>query len=203
VQTLTDLKRPVVHIGSGPEIPNVGHLLVDESAAARLFCKEVSKRGHHRIAMLADGLPAHRNRLDFFLEALHRKGWAIPDPWVVRVDSMGDEGGELAAEQLLAACSLDNRPSLIFAAGDIVAYGVVRTLRRHGWIIPSDCSLVGFDDIPPSRLLAPRLATFSQPVEAMAHKALDLLIDPAGDVAHAGRLSFKPRFVARESIGYA
>lgn len=201
VKALTALERPVVHIGSGPEFPNVGHLLVDETAAAKLFCAEVYKRGHRRIALLADALPVHRDRLDIFLTEIRRRGLAVPNEWIVKADSMGDEGGELAAEHLIAACSPDRRPSVIFAAGDVVAFGALRTLHRQGWAVPADCSLVGFDDIPPSRLLVPRLATIAQPVATMAQKALDLLIDPAADVNRGSRFSFKPLFVVRESLG--
>ena len=43
--------------------------------------------------------------------------------------------------------------------------------------VPSDISVLGFDNIPQSAAFYPALTTFAQPVEALAQESLRLLIN--------------------------
>jgi len=57
-----------------------------------------------------------------------------------------------------------------------MAAGVMRTALKFGVSIPSDLSVVGFDDIPLANQVWPALSTVRQPIEAMSAKAVQLLI---------------------------
>lgn len=193
-----NLECPVVHIGSGPEKPGVHHLSVDDVAASRDFYKLVDKMSISRIGWVADNLPAHQERLKTFLLTAAKNGLEVREDWIVRSDATAEEAGVEAARRMLTK-SAKERPQLIFAAGDIIAYGVAHGAKEIGLGIPDDLALIGFDDIPASRYFLPRLSTFAQPVEAMVNKALDLIIkrESMTDVAKMRR--FKPTFIARES----
>lgn len=204
VEPLWDqMECPVVHIGSGPEQPGVRHLMVDDGHAARALIKEAAARGHRKFAWIADNLPAHRDRLQTFIDRARNAGMEIRPEWIIESDSAADEGGESAAGELIRRCGDGVRPTLVFAAGDIVAFGVARRLIRAAWRIPEDVSLVGFDDIPSSRLLIPRLATFAQPVEKMVHTALEWITAPGEKSNEKLVLKVRPGFVIRESLADA
>ena len=40
-----------------------------------------------------------------------------------------------------------NLPTAVFAASDPIAIGAIRSLYEHGLKVPSDVSVMGFDDI--------------------------------------------------------
>lgn len=50
-------------------------------------------------------------------------------------------------------------PDAIFAENDILAAAVIRVLKKHGYQVPGDVSVVGFDDIPVCEMLDPPLST--------------------------------------------
>ena len=50
-------------------------------------------------------------------------------------------------------------------------------LERHGISIPKDMSVVGYDGIPLSQVLRPRLTTYRQGAERMGAEAARLLIE--------------------------
>ncbi|MEC5322895.1 substrate-binding domain-containing protein [Aurantimonas sp. A3-2-R12] len=88
-------------------------------------------------------------------------------------------------------------------ANDIVAYGFIKALRDHGYEIPRDVSIVGFDNLPMSEVIEPALTSVNVPkqkIGAMAIRLLDDLIvskesQPAVKVLVSGNL------VVRKSVG--
>ncbi|MGL5010048.1 MAG: substrate-binding domain-containing protein, partial [Paracoccaceae bacterium] len=60
----------------------------------------------------------------------------------------------------------------IAAASDQQAIGAIRAARDLGLVVPTDLSVVGFDDITLANLIVPRLTTVQQPVGEMAETAV-------------------------------
>jgi hypothetical protein len=65
----------------------------------------------------------------------------------------------------------------LFAMSDAVAIGAVRALQDLGKKVPDDISVVGFDGIDLSRFTIPRLTTVEQPVNEIADRSVNLLLD--------------------------
>jgi LacI family transcriptional regulator len=64
----------------------------------------------------------------------------------------------------------------VIASNDIVAAAVLHEALRLGKKVPEDVQIIGFDDIPLSRLLTPSLTTIRQPAYDMGKAAAGLLI---------------------------
>src|SRR5665647_2159793 len=62
------------------------------------------------------------------------------------------EAGRARGNQI-AAMPPAERPTAVMAAIDLLAFGVLQALLRHGLRVPDDMSLVGYDDIPFARQL--------------------------------------------------
>ena len=60
---------------------------------------------------------------------------------------------------------------------DAVAIGAIRALRDLGKNVPEDVSVIGFDGIDLSRFTIPRLTTVEQPVEEIALRSVNMLLD--------------------------
>ena len=74
------------------------------------------------------------------------------------------------------------RPDAIFCANDIMAMGVLDTLRHaHGLSVPDDMAVVGFDDVPMAGWPSFDLTTVRQRRNRMIEVTLDLLDDLRGD----------------------
>ena len=83
------------------------------------------------------------------------------------------QGGRCCASKLL---SMEERPTAIFAANDLMAYGVLAAAQEYGLRVPEDLSLIGFDDIPLSAHTRPALTTVRQPFHSIGQRAIELLL---------------------------
>ncbi len=86
----------------------------------------------------------------------------------------GSAGGIDAADQALAA-----RVTAVLAFNDQLALGILGRLADRGVPVPERMSVVGFDDVPVARLLAPPLTTVAVPALEMGAAAVDLLLASA------------------------
>ncbi|MGV1004924.1 MAG: LacI family DNA-binding transcriptional regulator [Candidatus Nanopelagicales bacterium] len=82
------------------------------------------------------------------------------------------EGGLACAQALLS-----HRPTAAICYNDLIAIGVMATLRRAGLRVPSDVSVIGFDDILTARLVSPPLTTVAAPMRYMGAHSRE---EPAG-----------------------
>jgi LacI family transcriptional regulator len=62
-------------------------------------------------------------------------------------------------------------------ANDLMAIGALEYCKSAGIRVPEEVSIVGFDDLPFSALLTPRLTTVRQPARDMGYRAATLLFD--------------------------
>jgi DNA-binding LacI/PurR family transcriptional regulator len=89
----------------------------------------------------------------------------------------------------------------VFAANDHLALGLFRALAERGRPVPSDVSVVGFDDVPEAAYLFPPLTTVRPDFDAVAQAGLAVLLDAleSGTPAQATR-TIPPQLVARASV---
>jgi LacI family transcriptional regulator len=63
----------------------------------------------------------------------------------------------------------------VFAGDDDAAVGVITSLTEHGYRVPEDVAVVGFDDLRLSAFLTPPLTTVSAPTETVGRIAAERL----------------------------
>ncbi|WP_122939415.1 LacI family DNA-binding transcriptional regulator [Brachybacterium sp. EE-P12] len=130
-------------------------------------------QGHRRIAHLAgpERLGSARDRLRGYLRALRDAGLAT-DPQLVLEGPYSESFGASALSRILR---LDDPPTAVFAASDIVAVGLSSAAPMHGISIPAELSLIGFDGIEQGAWVTPQLSSVVQPLAEIAKQSLDLL----------------------------
>lgn len=105
-------------------------------------------------------------------------------------------GGYLAAARLLDG----NPPSAIFAANDMMGIGVLRAAAERNIRVPSELSVIGFDDILMSRYVYPALTTVGQSILQLGESAAELLLQRiATPGLPVGQRIVTPSIVLRES----
>lgn len=85
-----------------------------------------------------------------------------------------EEAGFAAAEALAA---MDDRPTAVFAANDLIAVGLLSGFDQLGIRVPEDVSLVGYDNTSLARTRHIDLTTIDQPRRAMGELAIDTLLE--------------------------
>lgn len=172
---------------------------VDNVKGAYAATQHLLQNGHRRVAIL-QGLPgtyANTGRVRGFRQALVDAGIAVRDEYVAG-DDFGTLNGFLTAKHLL---HLPDPPTAIFAAGYLIALGVMDALREEHLAIPRDVALITFDDPGFAPHLSPPLTAVEQPIEQMGEMGVKLLLrrlrDPASELRH---ILLEPRLIIRESV---
>lgn len=172
-----DCKTPIVMVGGQAQnVRNMSYVSVDQAQGARLAVRHLNRLGHKKIAVIAGPsnwtdaqlrLAATKDEVGRLgMSATYKYGdWSAQSGFEIGIDlaSTIDESGITAA----------------FAANDHMALGMLSAFYKCGVSVPSDVSVVGFDNVPESAYYTPALTTISQDFEqlgvAVLEKALDLL----------------------------
>ncbi len=67
-------------------------------------------------------------------------------------------------------------PTALFCANDIQALGALFACQRMGLSVPREVSIIGFDDLPMTRVANPPLATVRVPAQEMGEAAAGALV---------------------------
>jgi LacI family transcriptional regulator len=183
--------------------PHEGHsdlpaVMATNREGARGAVEYLLQLGHRRIGMVGGraGLLSAAQRDLGYVDALTAAGLAV-DPSLVGEGDYTLEGGYAVGQRLL---SMPDRPTAIFAANDLSAFGVMQAARELNVAVPAALSIVGFDDIPEAAASCPPLTTVAQPIHEMAHVAARLLVDLVQARAlPVRRLQVPTRLVVRNS----
>jgi LacI family transcriptional regulator len=129
--------------------------------------------GHRKIAHLTG--PKQHGNLSDRTRGFVRELQAFKHPVhpIVRYGKFNFAGGAELTRKLL-----DAHPDVtaIFAANDVMAFGVVKAALERGLRIPEDLSLIGFDNIEFSGIVHPPLTTIHQPKYEMGQAAVEILL---------------------------
>lgn len=155
--------------------------------------------GHRRIAHLGgphDYVTAER-RADGYRRALREFG-IEPDPALMSTGGMGRESGYKDGARILA----ETGATAIFAANDVIAAGALTAARDAGRTVPSDLSLVGFDDVSLAQDLWPPLTTVHVPQRELGREAARRAMYPADDESAAEHVTLGTHIVVRQSVAH-
>lgn len=171
---------------------------IDDVQAAIDATNHLIQRGHRHIAVITGDMhsTSSKDRYAGFRRAMEQAGLVIDDNLVV-YGEYTLQCGENATERLLLQRT---RPTAVFCFSDEIALGCMYALRQHGFQVPEDISVIGFDDIPFAKYFAPPLTTVAQPVEDIGATCATILLDLIDGKKPAQMRQFLPhRLVVRES----
>jgi DNA-binding LacI/PurR family transcriptional regulator len=161
-----------VHRLFGSAIRN--SVIPDEIYGSTQVVKHLISLGHRRIAYIngVHGWYSAQQRLSGYEQEL--TAHHIPlDPSLIREGDWMEGSGYTATQTLLA---LDEPPTAIFAANDLMALGAISAILEAGMSVPDDIAVVGYDNRDFTRIVHPRITTMSIPIYEMGRTAAELLI---------------------------
>ena len=202
VSVIHSLEIPVVFTtvnAKAAAMPNASSVAVDDRSMGRLVAEELLNAGHRRIAVFGSNPIAGDSlamRFQGFCDALADRGLSFnPDDY--RECRFSLEAGHTSALEYFR-----DHPdtTALFAMSDAVAIGAIRALKDLGKSVPEDVSVVGFDGIDLSRYTIPRLTTVEQPVDEIAFRSVNLLLDMMEKGAAPRHVLVKALYRSRDSV---
>lgn len=159
------------------------------------------KLGHTRIAFIRGALTVQsaKDRLQGFEDALEDCGIPVCEDLILEGNYQQQNGYETTKTLLRSGESL---PTAIFASNDLSAFGAMDAVRECGFSIPEDISIIGFDDVPQSSMVYPKLTTVRQPLELMGKVAARMLLERIGcPNLPPQRTTLDTQLIIRDSCG--
>ncbi|TNJ67729.1 LacI family transcriptional regulator [Paenibacillus hemerocallicola] len=194
-----DNETPIAMIAREMPGLDVKTVIVDDYVGGRMAAEHLLALGHRRLAVLTENpkLSSSKERIRGFREGVELSGGELPDS---RIKACGDElvkEGKRLAAQLLQC---EDPPTAIFCCNDLLAIGTLQAAKQLGMKVPSDLSVIGFDNTILASVTDPPLTTVAQPTERMGRTAVDRLIGQL-DKAYDGELRtvMQPNLVVRSS----
>ena len=150
-------------------------ILSDNMQGMKQLTEYIISMGHTNIAFIyGTKSSVTHNRLVGFNLALTEHKIVIPEEYMVEGMYRSVDRAEEVAERLL---DLPNPPTCIIAPDDYSALGVMNVARRRGMKIPEDISIAGYDGMPVSQVLEPKLTTIKQDADMIGEEAARQLIN--------------------------
>ncbi|MEK6320862.1 MAG: LacI family DNA-binding transcriptional regulator [Acidobacteriota bacterium] len=194
---LAEMRVPTVLINNQHPGEFVHSVMIDNPAASRQATEHLIGLGHRRIAYIGDQFGFQSDTERF---AGYRRALEVADvPFLPELIAHGDgnaEGGMHAMEKLLA---LAEPPTAVFCYNDMSALGGLRAIHAHGWRVPEDISVVGFDDLFIASYTSPALTTISQPMRQMGRMAMEILIKLFSGLNSKTNIKVQGQLITRES----
>lgn len=170
----------------------------------RIAAAHLLELGHRRIAFLGElprvafNVPASRLRHRGVRLALQRAGLTLPREYTM----VGEQGRTRARELATRLLSRHRRPTGIVCASDNQALGALEAARDLGLDVPTDVSVVGYDDLEFAGYLG--LTTVHQPLFESGMQGARLLQQQiAGGNGRPTREALDVSLVRRSTTGPA
>jgi len=154
-------------------------VLVDNENGSYKAVRHLIEQGYRKIGIINGYLDrtTGRERFNGYLRALREAGIS-PDDNLIKIGNFKEDSGMKLTKELLEN---SNRPQAIFTTNMDMTLGAVITIKKMGISIPDELGIIGFDDPEWASILSPPLTVVSQPTNALASTAAELLIKKIED----------------------
>jgi DNA-binding LacI/PurR family transcriptional regulator len=170
-QFLNRLHIPLVHLCNflDDDFPFVG---VEEKLATIEAVETIKAKGYEKLIYVSPPLRYRGSRNLYTIEE-RLKG--------VEESSSGLETEYVTEKEFIQATykilKNQSKKTCVLCSNDIFALDIMTNFRNNGLNSPANYGLMGFDNISFLRHITPRLSTIAYPVESLAMKSMEVLLD--------------------------
>lgn len=190
---------PIVLCNDIVEQAQIPMVYMNQAYSGYMVAKHLLERGHRHIAYCSNGIESEgmKAREQGFKRALTEAGCIFDENFHFKKVSRVEDGKQIFRKIV----NMKLTPTAIFTGGDPVAAGFISEAKKHGWSIPEDLAIVGFDNMEITELLDPTITTVIQPVEEMAIKSMDVIFEKIHRKVYRSfeKHEFSSRLAVRES----
>ena len=177
IKILRKAKIPYVVVKSHIPEKKISCVFSDDFKGAAIATEYLISLGHRRIGFIngpLDKVVVWQERMGGYKEALKKYKIQLDRKLIQENSSVFEKNGYESMKKLL---QLKSRPQAVFVAGDGMAVGAYKAIKRKGLRIPEDISIIGYDDADAASWLDPPLTTIRTSFFDFGEKSAKLLSD--------------------------
>lgn len=191
-------KIPIVLVNNEVQGTKIPCVLNDEEAGVRMAVRHLAERGHTKIGMIVGRLSPYiyGKRYDAFLKVMKELELPIRNGYIRSADPAVGTAAETAMDLL----TMEDPPTAVLGANDVLATGVIKAAIRLGKRIPEDVAVIGFDDSSVCGALEPEMTSIHICKHEMGIRSARLLLELLKGTETGEDLQVvPPRIVVRDS----
>ncbi len=173
IKALERIGIPTVYVTNHEGSESIAHVWTDDRRAMTDAARYLLRLGHRRLARVA-GLSSFTHiaiRNETMLAVAAEAG--LPEPFIIETDFSGEQGA-IATRTLLSAT---DAPTAIVYYNDIMAIAGLGVAAELGVSVPSELSLLAWDDSSLCQITRPALSAMHRDVPMLGSMAAELLLD--------------------------
>lgn len=192
-----NLSKPLVMIDRYFETLSIPYVSTNNYSSSYDAVKLLQGRGHKKISCIQglENTISNRQRVEGYLKAMAEHDATRFEVEVIGSDFTIQNGYESALEVL----GRKKRPTAIFSLSNQITLGVLKATKELKLEVPTDVSIISFDDQPYFELTQPSISSIRQPVEEIGKEAVKLLFDLIEGKESTSKL-IEATYIERESI---
>lgn len=199
-QQMKKSQIPIVLIDSYCNDHYYHNVRIDDAYGCYLSTRYLLENGHRHIAFFSGQIKENgvmRKRLLGYQQALSE--FSVPYRKEYVFEGQIDYSSGIRSAKELVKSELPT--TAVVAAADILAIGAIKGFFEEGKFVPSDYSIIGFDDLEISQYLTPGLTTIHQEISLKGQKAVELLLKHIEDPSLPKQEEILPlKLVVRGSV---
>lgn len=199
IESLANSGVPIVIVWEKLIDPRFNYVGFDNKKGGKTATEYLLSLGHHRIGMIVgpySKVSRAKKRLDGYLEALQENNIEPDENLILERQPRFIEGAEAMGRFL----SLENPPTAVFAASDVLAIGAMHAIQQAGLQVPNDISIIGFDDADFAEYLNPPLTTIRVDAHALGILAAETIVGLAkGEISDPRHYTLGTDLIVRKS----
>ncbi len=197
---LKDLEKriPIYLINQHVDGLEIRNMYLDNDDGVYQATRHLIVQGHKDIIYIAgqEYKQDANERVAGFKRAMREAGLTVTGKQIVHT-SFEVEGGIKGMQHMVDSGTAF---TAVVAGNDEAAFGVYEWAARHGYSIPKDFSVIGFDDILMSNYVSPRLSTMHFPKYDMAKACATMAYQEIYNKKLPEGIKFKTDLVIRDSV---
>lgn len=182
----------VVYDGICKNPKRIANITIDDFDGGFQVGSFLRENGHKKAICISDnGIGVDRERMDGF-----KKAFGEEQTECLLIPMHKPERWKFYEEKLEVIRSV----SAVFAVSDYYAIDLIHFLNAHGIVVPTEISIVGFDDIPMCEMITPMLTTVRQDGARRAQLSMEKLRELREGADVETTIKLPVELVKRESV---
>ncbi|MDZ4655974.1 MAG: LacI family DNA-binding transcriptional regulator [Bythopirellula sp.] len=178
---------PLVVLGDHFEHPTLPFVYASSRNASREAMEHLISLGHRNIAFAASDCEDgdHGDRFAAYCDVMKTAG-LFKEEVISRIPPHRMDGAQLLRKLM----AMPNPPTGVFAADPFIAIGLINEAHSLGIKVPSELSIVGFDDTDTRSLLYPRMTAICQDSFLLGSVAFECVVQLIKGDSHLVKASY-------------
>ena len=198
---------PVIFIDNIPKLNNIVSITINNRIASKIAVNQLIKAGHTEIATIIGSIEETTGfeRMQGYKEALEQADLPFYEQ-LIQFGKYKEQDGFQCMDRLLKRRSKRSFTA-VYVTSEMMTFGAIKAIQKHGLKIPRDISLVGFDVHDKAGLLCPKIATIRQRENLIGKKTGEMLMEGLKNgkgrnmqLWDLKKILLQPEFICGESI---